>query len=587
MTAGVHARIVIEFSGWWLAGTGGGHGRRLDAACHRDGGRDGYPAMPMSQVKGVLRETADRLADLGAAGWSHDRVLRLFGKRPGERGPDGAVAFLADAVLPASLRGRLRPVDLFDRVASTAIDESGVADDRTLRAIETAAPFPLEGALEWIAREEPDADWIELLDATAAATLAFGAGKNDGYGAAVARVEPTAPRPRSPAPAVSARRLRITLRPTARASFSARAATEGAHRTLMAPPGAALLGWAAAAGPYDGFDDPFAVFHGGAVRFGDASPIVSDGEEALPAPKLLVQPKNAPTATEEATRLGRPRAQKGQHVQYEELKDLFVTPSGVRVEPEKGQRLRTATKAGRAKTGGLFGCEHLEPTPQTRFVADLEIDDTVSHADVARLIGCFAGRTLRLGRARGASYGGGFETTIGGSPTPTDIVPAGRDGLVRVLVLSDLALCDRFGAPTARPEASLFGLMDGVFSPAESAASLRRYAPWNAHLGCRDIERVAIEAGSVLAYTLAKPLPQPIPARLNLGLWREAGLGRVWIDPPFLRGETGSAFPLRDAEQSAPVPDLAEDDPDDPDGLWIAAWRRRRAMNRVSTEPRR
>lgn len=67
------AVLTLSFRSSWLSGTGGGRGRHRDAA--------GLPAMPMSQVKGTLRETAERLAAGGRAGWSDDLVQRLFGAR--------------------------------------------------------------------------------------------------------------------------------------------------------------------------------------------------------------------------------------------------------------------------------------------------------------------------------------------------------------------------------------------------------------------------------------------------------------------------------------------------------------------------
>ena len=175
------AKLTLEFRSWWLSGTGGGRGRLLDAACCRDA--DGLPAMPMSQVKGTLRETAERLAGAGQAGWSNALVTRLFGGPADDdgRSVQGAVAFRGDARIPEADRAGLAGDDararrgmLYRRIASTAVDERGAAMDRTLRFVEAAAPVTLAGCLEWAAEEPPDADWAALLDAAAAATVAFG-----------------------------------------------------------------------------------------------------------------------------------------------------------------------------------------------------------------------------------------------------------------------------------------------------------------------------------------------------------------------------------------------------------------------------
>ena len=197
--------------------------------------------MPMSQVKGALRETAERLAKIGRAGWNRSRVGRVFGERADKAGlsAPGAVAFLGEAVIAESDRTGIaedaaheRRGMLYRRIASTAIDEQGTARDRTLRYVEAAVPVTLKGQLEWIAKDPPDLDWVALLDAAAAATVAFGKLKSDGYGAALASVASEEEPLSGPPPAISralreARRVRLRLTQTRPAIFSARAATEG------------------------------------------------------------------------------------------------------------------------------------------------------------------------------------------------------------------------------------------------------------------------------------------------------------------------------------------------------------------------
>lgn len=555
------AALTLEFRSWWLSGTGGGRGRLLDAACCRDA--DGLPAMPMSQVKGTLRETAERLAGAGQAGWSGALVTRLFGGPADDdgRSVQGAVAFRGDARIPEADRAGLAGDDargrrgmLYRRIASTAVDERGAAMDRTLRFVEAAAPVTLAARLEWAAEEPPDADWAALLDAAAAATVAFGKMKADGYGAALARVAPVeetraAPPRAGVSPALrAARRVRLRLRQTRPAIFSARAATEGAHATVAAPTGSALLGWAA--GRYGEFDDPFAMFHGG-VRFGAAVPVGPDGAACAPMPKLLMAPKRARARgigedgrIDDTVRIGHPKPKNDGEgpVQYTGIdKAPFVTPTGYAVSPARGQRLRTATEKGRAAAGQLFGYEHLAADDRREFVAMLEREgDSVSGDDWARLIGAFAGRTLRLGRARGTSYGGEYLCEAEPDTEAPETVPRGAKRL-RVLAMSDLALADEYGAPCVEPDRGMFGLPPARFVGADSALSLRRWAPWNAKLQARDVERQVIEAGSVLTFALDAALDEELPARAAVGLWREAGLGQIWIAPPFLAGESGAA----------------------------------------------
>ena len=189
-----HAILRIQFTGFWVAGTGTSRGRHVDVVAHRD--RDELPAMPMSQVKGQLRETGARLAAGRSAGWTSTRLETLFGTRTRPRTDQmgsedtnaGSLAFRGEARLPDAIRAALRAdrERLFRRLAATRIDDNGVAEDKTLRAIEAVVPLTLEGAVVWIGTAPPPKDWVHWLDEICAATLAFGKLKTDGYGRAIA-----------------------------------------------------------------------------------------------------------------------------------------------------------------------------------------------------------------------------------------------------------------------------------------------------------------------------------------------------------------------------------------------------------------
>ena len=64
----------------------------------------------------------------------------------------------------------------------------------------------------------------------------------------------------------------------------------------------------------------------------------------------------------------------------------------------------------------------------------------------------------------------------------------------------------------------------------------RRYSPWNAARRGYDCERLVLSAGGVISLDLPAPLTRAQAARLHagIGLCREAGLGRLWINPPLL-----------------------------------------------------
>ncbi len=186
------ASIVITFTDWWLSGTGRAGSGDVDAVPHCD--RYGCPALPMTQVKGQLRESAARLAAEGAGGWTKELLDMLFGRAVHDQ---AALAFRGDATLdPATVRWFARDSaarnQLTRRRAATRINEFGVACDETLRWVEAAVPLELTGSVVWAVNGDPPSglDWVGLLDQACAATLAFGKLKSDGHGRAIASCRP-------------------------------------------------------------------------------------------------------------------------------------------------------------------------------------------------------------------------------------------------------------------------------------------------------------------------------------------------------------------------------------------------------------
>jgi len=622
-----NARIVISFQAFWTSGTGEGSGRQSDTRCHRD--RSGLPALPMSQVKGTLRETAERLAQAGVPEVTPDRVRLLFGGRtaPGDTGePEPAALSLEqdDAVIADDLAAHLAPYKdaLFQHVPSTALDNLGVALDRTLRTIEVAVPVVLIGRLQWRAATPPDFDWIECLDQICAATPAFGKAKRDGYGRALARAELDPQTPmgvpgagtHSPEIPAGAFLLDLTLVPRRNAVFSGRSATEGAHATLLAPSGAALLGWCAQTAGYGTMTDPLAVYHSGAVSFGDARPAGPQAEdEVVPVPASLAVPKGWEKAAKTpagvldvaVVRNGRPPAGAADDLQYEALKDRLMTTRYAVLTPQTGQRLRTATSDGRAAKGQLFGLQHLAGGPgdggeERVFTARVVIGANVDRADARRIVDAFAGQTLTIGKGRNTGYGGAFVCTARILEIEDELLDPQFSGPLRVLALSDIAAVNDFGAPAPMLDPADLGLPGAVFDPQASVLRHRRFAPWNGTLRCRDTERQVIEAGSVLAYKVPQAdRPRQVARRQRVGAWQEAGLGAIWLDPPFLRGwelpppapdSAAAAAMTRAARETAPAAPPEIDRAARPEDWALIAWAQERtnaARTRAEAEAAR
>jgi CRISPR/Cas system CSM-associated protein Csm3 (group 7 of RAMP superfamily) len=582
--------VTLTFSSEWLASTGGSGAGDLDEICQRDA--FGLPCLPMSSLKGVLRETAERFVEAKRAKWNVDLVESLFGRRAAIGDPDGTsegqLVFAGKARLTAADHAAFR-IDadaiggLYGRRAQTAIDAStGAAAARTLRAVETAAPLVLESDVRLRAGDLPPDDCRRRLSEVAAFTLAIGKGKADGLGRVqieVGKMRPAgraAPSYETVDAAIAARRLVLMLEQTETATFSAASATEGAHSTRRCVPGSALLGWAARR--YGDFGaTAFDIFHSGQVRFGDARPLNAYGEALWPTPLALVEPKHrrpalANGALSAEVLVRRPATGERPSAQLDRIKGKLVSGSGRPGGVDTGLMLRTAMEDGRPAAGLLFGYESLlaEPHATKVWLAEIEADEEVDAGAWARLVAVFDGAELLLGRAAAGGQGGAFRSRV--LPQASSFVPAAptqpHAGRVVVWALSDLALIDEAGEPALTPTPQALGLGEGRLVERESAIAMRRWAPWRSHIRTRDCEIAAIEAGSVLVFEMDQPGLDPW--RNRVGLHRDQGLGLIWIDPPLLapllRSPGGQPDSVACAPAPAPVAGLATPPPEPASG---------------------
>ncbi len=355
--------------------------------------------------------------------------------------------------------------------------------------------------------------------------------------------------------------------------FSATPATEGGHESLDRIPGAALLG-AAASRLYTDLErgDAFTVFHSGKVRFGDGLPW--DGHNiGWPVPRCWHYPKTEGAnkddfliadnlynfAVESISKL--PDGQ-----QPKQLRDGYVHADGRYSKPAHSLRLKTAIDpaTGRADEGRLFGYDALH-RGQT-FLSVIEADDEVEDTLFERVVEALQGQVL-LGRSRSAEYGRARITLVELPELPQP--SADGDDSLTLWLLSDLALTDARGQPTLQPDGEALGLPGAQVVWERTFLRGRRYSPWNAARHGYDRERLVLEAGGVITLQLnGHGRGEAIGAlEKGVGLYREAGLGRLWIDPPLLRDEH-PAF----AGRSAAKPDTTTaPEPDHPLVGWLKA----------------
>ena len=355
--------------------------------------------------------------------------------------------------------------------------------------------------------------------------------------------------------------------------FSATPATEGGHESLDRIPGAALLG-AAASRLYTDLErgDAFTVFHSGKVRFGDGLPW--DGHNiGWPVPRCWHYPKTEGAnkddfliadnlynfAVESISKL--PDGQ-----QPKQLRDGYVHADGRYSKPAHSLRLKTAIDpaTGRADEGRLFGYDALH-RGQT-FLSVIEADDEVEDTLFERVVEALQGQVL-LGRSRSAEYGRARITLVELPELPQP--SADGDDSLTLWLLSDLALTDARGQPTLQPDGEALGLPGAQVVWERTFLRGRRYSPWNAARHGYDRERLVLEAGGVITLQLnGHGRGEAIGAlEKGVGLYREAGLGRIWIDPPWLQ----SLHPVFAGRSTAARETTPAPEPNHPLVDWLKA----------------
>lgn len=148
---------------------------------------------------------------------------------------------------------------------------------------------------------------------------------------------------------------------------------------------------------------------------------------------------------------------------------------------------------------------------------------------------------LRIGRSRGAQYGR-VASAEWGNPSFPDQCGKSSGRILTLWLLSDLVALDERGQPTFSPKPEWLGLPEGKLLAERSFMQTRRYSPYHGKRRAYDIERQAIRQGSVMTFELdAEPksfdADIKTPIQRGLGLYREQGLGQVWLDSPWLAGK--------------------------------------------------
>lgn len=324
--------------------------------------------------------------------------------------------------------------------------------------------------------------------------------------------------------------LRYTVELRTDAAFRSRA---GAGPTVAFVPGITILGHLArhyAAAKARGL--AWTIFHSGQVRFGDARLLDALDRPARPVPLSFFFPKGASGPTLQARD---PRD--GRREQTSDAPELQVWPDGILARVETRVDLKTAVEfdTQRAAEGQLFRLSTVRAGQRFGGVIAFEAGIDPAARDFVRthLIGA-----ARLGWSRRAEYGQATISLREGRDDGWNRHGKYKAGQVRIQLLSETCLLDPVsGRPTITPLAEHFpGLPPGAaFDVAQSYIRTCRFTPVNGHRHRPDMERIALQAGSVLVFTGcsgydAQALRDALAG--GVGLHRAEGLGQVCVNPP-------------------------------------------------------
>lgn len=205
-------RLKIETTSFWHAGSGHGDGPGADALPYKTA--EGLPAIPGRTIRGLLRDAVEAAGNAGSLPaavsaealfgteiavrrGAEEREKRLeaarFNTTEGLLIVDSALIGDTPAA-QAQWRAWARKPDstthkagLWRRFASTAIEASGVAKDKSLRTIEHAVPLTLTAFVSYRDDAEgapPAADVFAALDESLVYLKTFGSDRNRGLGRA-------------------------------------------------------------------------------------------------------------------------------------------------------------------------------------------------------------------------------------------------------------------------------------------------------------------------------------------------------------------------------------------------------------------
>ncbi len=339
--------------------------------------------------------------------------------------------------------------------------------------------------------------------------------------------------------------------------LNSKLATEGNIETLNYIPGSVFLGVVAGVLYKDlnkhnlSPDEAYDIFHSGKISFGNAS-IAENNEISYPVPFDFVMEKGLEKLGKHPVYLqhllnddNHPKDSNGYKVQLKQKRTGFITASGKAApKVEKRFALKSAQDAQtrRSKEGAMFGFESLKQGQEFIFSICFNNDNHIINTVNDALCG-----EKYIGKSRSAQYGHVKIEKM--QDTPKVIQTVDNADYTLVYAQSNLCFFDEFGQNTFQPTAEDFGLT-GTIDWSKTQLRTYNYSPWNRKRNTMDSLRTCIAAGSV--FFIIGPNSGEFK---NVGAYQAEGLGRIVVNPVFLKSTNGNALCDFIQNQSSAVQD--------------------------------
>lgn len=336
--------------------------------------------------------------------------------------------------------------------------------------------------------------------------------------------------------------------------------TQGKNESRDFINGSVILGIVAK--HYNEFSNPFAIFHSGAVRFGEAKPLIS-GKISHKIPLCFFAPKEAKDLREVYNALFCDFATKSlQELQLRQIRSGYINEDLQKAELKYRYTQKVNLKNGKDKStkdNQMFGYEAICEGAVFGFV--VEFDECVSNDDIEKITQILCG-THFIGKSKNAEYGEVLIQSINDfRPTKHDLEAQdfsqdfNQDfNQVALYVASSLALFDNT-MPTFIPNAKNLGLDSAQILWEKTHIKTKIHTPYNQKRKAKDSAKLIIEQGSVITlHNLSQSDKDKLKnGRILCGGFLSEGYGKILVNPSFLmQGKDNKPFALNQSHIDSP-----------------------------------